>query len=141
MTNREKLIEAMARAMCETWGYVWDGDPDDEQTAPETCCDITPGKILYREAATAALAAIEASGAVVVPVKATGAMLESADDALCGVAVGDLAHDIAGDTYAAMLAASPYAKEPRCTFRPDPDRLREDRDERRRMAKKEPTHD
>jgi hypothetical protein len=87
MTEREKLIEAMARAICDEWSYLW--------------------------AATAALAAIEAMGAVVVPVEATGAMLESADDALCGVAVGDLAHDIAGDTYAAMCRASPYSKETR----------------------------
>ena len=54
----DEMVEAVARAMCDTWGYVWDGDPDDEQTAPETCIDVTPGKVLYREAARAALEAV-----------------------------------------------------------------------------------
>jgi hypothetical protein len=54
----DEMVEAVARAMCDTWGYVWDGDPDDEQTAPETCVDVTPGKRLYREAARAALTAV-----------------------------------------------------------------------------------
>jgi hypothetical protein len=55
---RDDLVEAVARAICDTWGYVWDGDPDDEQTAPETCIDVTPGKRLYRKAARAALTAV-----------------------------------------------------------------------------------
>lgn len=54
----DEMVEAVARAMCDTWGYLWDGDPDDAQTAPETCIDVTPGKGLYREAARAAIAAV-----------------------------------------------------------------------------------
>jgi hypothetical protein len=46
---------------------------------------------------------------VIVPVIATGDMLVATEDALCGVACGDLAHDIAGDVYHAMLAAGKYA--------------------------------
>jgi len=113
MTEREKLVEAMARAMAEPLGarVPYDVLPDNA-SQPKLADGSGLSQELLLDGATAALAAIEASGAVVVPVKATGAMLESADDALCGVAVGDLAHDIAGDTYAAMLAASPYAKEP-----------------------------
>jgi hypothetical protein len=63
MTEREKLIEAMARAICDEWGYLWDGDPDeDSQVSPETNkgYDERPSKLLFRTAATAALAAIEA---------------------------------------------------------------------------------
>lgn len=56
--SEAELIERMARAICDTWGYIWDGEPEDEQTAPETCVDVVPGKSLYREAARAALAAI-----------------------------------------------------------------------------------
>ena len=65
--SEDELIEKMARAMCDTWGYLWDGEPNDEQTAPETCVDIVPGKSLYREAARAALAAIREAGCVIVP--------------------------------------------------------------------------
>jgi hypothetical protein len=70
MTDREKLIEAMARAICDEWGYLWDGDPDeDSQVSPENNEDYDerPSKLLFRTAATAALAAIEAMGCVVVP--------------------------------------------------------------------------
>lgn len=83
MTERmtdEQLIEAMARAICTTWGYEWDGDPADPQTAPETCVDMTPGKFLYREAATAALAAIRAAGCKVVR-KGTADMYEKVREA------------------------------------------------------------
>jgi len=65
--TEDELIEKLARAMCDTWGYLWDGEPNDEQTAPETCVDIVPGKSLYREAARAALAAIREAGCVIVP--------------------------------------------------------------------------
>jgi hypothetical protein len=68
MTEREKLIEAMARAICDEWGYLWDGDPDeDSQVSPENNkgYDERPSKLLFRTAATAALAAIEAMGAVI----------------------------------------------------------------------------
>ena len=58
--TREEKIEAVARAMCSTWGYSWDGDREfDETVAPETCQFETPGKSLYREAAEAALTALE----------------------------------------------------------------------------------
>jgi hypothetical protein len=62
-----------------------------------------------REEATAALSAIEAMGAVVVPVEATDRMERAGGLALhrCSGAFGS-----AGACYAAMLSASPYAKEP-----------------------------
>jgi hypothetical protein len=47
-----------------------------------------------------------------VPVIATGDMLVATEDALCGVACGDLAHDIAGDVYHAMLAAGTHVIAP-----------------------------
>ena len=67
------LRDNVARAICDTWGYVWDGDPEDAQTAPETYdpYDERPDKVLYRKAADAALAALRTwlaeNGMVVVP--------------------------------------------------------------------------
>ena len=77
--TREQIIETMARAICDQWGYVWDGDPEDDQTAPETNVgyDERPSKQLYRQAATAALAALEAAGLAVVPVEASEAICEA----------------------------------------------------------------
>ena len=58
----DEMVEAAARALCEAWGYCWDGDPDDYQTAPEGSSeydyDERPSKKLYREAARMALDAI-----------------------------------------------------------------------------------
>lgn len=78
--NRDQIIEAMARAICDQWGYVWDGDPEDDQTAPDTNVDYDdrPSKELYRQAATAALAAIEAAGAVLTPREPTSEMIAAA---------------------------------------------------------------
>jgi hypothetical protein len=107
MTDRETLIEAMARAICDEWGYLWDGDPDeDSQVSPENNkgYDERPSKLLFRTAATAALAAIEAMGAVAVPVEATADMY--ADIWLAAQLQN------ANFQYRAMIAASPYAKEP-----------------------------
>jgi hypothetical protein len=58
----EANVEKVARAICDVWGYIWDGDPDeDEQVAPEvaTAYDTRPDKRLYREAARAVLRAID----------------------------------------------------------------------------------
>ena len=99
MTEREKLIEAMARAIlaAELWPGSWDRANEPER-----------GHVLYK--ATSTLAAIEASGAVVVPVEATEGMERAGGLALhrCSGAFGS-----AGACYAAMLAAGPYAKEPK----------------------------
>jgi acyl-CoA synthetase (AMP-forming)/AMP-acid ligase II len=102
MTEREKLIEAMARALCariypspdfkpegSTWPSAWE----------RSRCEFT-----YQ--ATAALAAIEAMGAVVVPVEPTDRMIDATNDEYGWSADGIYGH------YAAMLSASPYAKEP-----------------------------
>jgi len=120
MTEREKLIEAMARAICDEWGYLWDGDPDeDSQVSPENSkgYDERPSKLLFRTAATKALAAIERFGAVVVPVKATERMDELCCDAMAsGIIVGsgymEFGATSAQEAWSAMLSASPYAKEP-----------------------------
>jgi hypothetical protein len=64
MTDREKLIEAMARAICDEWGYLWDGDPDENsQVSPEDNKDYDerPSKLLFRTAARAALKALKSS--------------------------------------------------------------------------------
>jgi hypothetical protein len=55
----DPIEEAVARAICDAWGYDWDGDSEDEQTAPEIASDgdTRPDKALYREAARKAIAA------------------------------------------------------------------------------------
>jgi hypothetical protein len=100
MTDREKLTEAMARVIY------------DDLEGPIADQDFTRQMRQWEQAqklATAALAAIEASGAVVVPVEATEGMERAGGLALhrCSGAFGS-----AGACYAAMIAASPYAKEP-----------------------------
>jgi hypothetical protein len=109
--TEDELIEKMARAMCDTWGYLWDGETNDEQTAPETCVDIVPGKSLYREAARAALAAIREAGCEVAPREPTEKRLAAAEDPLCGVACGDVALDIAGDAYCDWMDVDPLKGE------------------------------
>jgi hypothetical protein len=104
--TEDELIEKMARAMCDTWGYLWDGEPNDEQTAPETCVDIVPGKSLYREAARAALAAIRE--ALQEP---TDAMIDAGDAALFNAGDGDLPASYIGPVWKAMLSASPLKGE------------------------------
>jgi hypothetical protein len=99
MTEREKLIEAMASAM---YSAEFDGD---YSTRGEEL------KILYREQATAALAAIEASGAVVVPVEATPAIHQAMAAAIRQEwKEGGLSDEQAIAGFAAMVAASPFAK-------------------------------
>jgi dihydrofolate reductase (trimethoprim resistance protein) len=72
MTDREKLIEAMARAMAEAHIRIvrrWDTSPAKiEETMPRAVDACWKD---FSEAATAALSAIEAMGATVVPVEAT----------------------------------------------------------------------
>jgi hypothetical protein len=105
MTDREKLIEAMARGMCE---HVY---PNCD-FAPEGSAWVSTWareREAFEEQATAALFAIEAMGAVVVPVEATERMERAGGLALhrCSGAFGS-----AGACYAAMIEASPYAKGP-----------------------------
>jgi hypothetical protein len=61
-TPSDATVERVARAICDAWGYDWDGDPEDSQTAPEIAppYDDRPDKRLYREAARQAIAAITA---------------------------------------------------------------------------------
>lgn len=90
-TTREQLVEAMARAMALTFEQQRD----------------TPFELYDREAmalARAALSAIEAAGAAVVPVEATDAMVTAAIDREDeGTKAGTFYHAI----YAAMVAARP----------------------------------
>jgi hypothetical protein len=113
MSEREKLASAMAKARMETqtphrlFVADWEIQPKyvqaslvaDEQISLAALCEAIPG-----------LSDVIKGEAVIVPREATGEMLEGADDALCGVAVGDLAHDLAGDVFAAMIAANPYRR-------------------------------
>jgi hypothetical protein len=86
MSDREKLVEAMALAVRQS--RVGAITPPDEPTNYDT------------RLATAALAAIEAQGAVIVPVEATDEMWDA----------GCAAHQACAPIYAAMLAANPYRK-------------------------------
>ena len=65
-----------------------------------------PSSVAIIEEALTILRPLAAGKHVIVPFIATDNMLVAAEDALCGVACGDLAHDIAGDVYSAMLAAA-----------------------------------
>ena len=96
MTDREALIEAMARAMALA---------DDE--------DYMEDYRRYDKRATAALSAIEAMGAIVVPVEATAEMAKAALNAdldIYWAYSADGRPDDPRDVYAAMIASSPFAK-------------------------------
>ena len=104
--NREALIEAMARAIivCR-FGQCRVTDWKSEATRNANIREAL-------EEATAALSAIEAMGAVVVPVEATDHMIGSAGVALFKSDLATAMDMRAGTvaTYAAMIAASPFAK-------------------------------
>ncbi len=70
MTDRDKLIEAMARALC----LLSPNDPD------AISSNDGPYWGYYVPQAQAALAAIEAQGLAVVPVEPTDALLCAAED-------------------------------------------------------------
>jgi hypothetical protein len=84
VTDREKLIEAMVKAIADR-SY--------------------PAHVEHRALATAALSAIEAMGAVVVPVLSTRDMNNA------GAYVEYHKGGHSDMIYEAMLAASPFAKE------------------------------
>ncbi len=99
---RDELIEAMARAIyqsrnghgCVSWSFIdrnhkrpYIGDAEAAAAAIPGLVDVIEGR------------------AVIVPRECTEAMRAAAEDALSGVACGDLALDIAGDVYAAMIEA------------------------------------
>lgn len=103
MTEREKLIEVMAR----TIALVECVHPEDlEGWMKDTDS---------REQAEAALTALEASGVRLVPGDATGEMVEAAyaaPDPTLGELVGRQLRTVRMEkAYTAMLAASPYAPE------------------------------
>jgi hypothetical protein len=101
MTDREKLIEAMARAMHDARPPMdVEGKPLDFED-PANCTSMN-----CTHDAAAALSAIEAMGATVVPVEATEEMSEAGWVRLC-----DHTHLTAEDIYTVMIAASPFAKE------------------------------
>ena len=100
--TEDELIDEIARAMFPT---AWDADHDDPQD------DGQVSKKYARFKARAALAAIRKAGCEVAPREPTEKMLAAAEDPLCGVACGDVALDIAGDAWHAMLSASPLKGE------------------------------
>ena len=58
-----KPLEAAAIAMCDSWGYCWEGDPEDDQVIAEDSRypDCRPDKKSFREASQrAALAYLRA---------------------------------------------------------------------------------
>ena len=100
MTNREELIEKMARAMCESEGY----EPDDP-TGPD-------GSMMWhadKDAAAAALTAHEtylaAKGWKITGPEADDGMIEAADGVTSGERSGLSAFGI--DYWIAMHAAAP----------------------------------
>jgi hypothetical protein len=115
MTDREKLIEAMARAMAEPLGarVPYDALPIDA-SQPKLADGSGLSQELLIDGATAALSAIEAMGATVVPVEvddetAEGIWRAAYDEwAEFGAADKDAGHA----AHRASIAASPYAKEP-----------------------------
>jgi hypothetical protein len=108
-TIREKI----AQSICDTWGYIWDGDPNDAQTAPETNedgYDPRPSKELFRKAADAVLALLPQSpeGWVMVPREPTEAMLEA------GHGVRHPSRTVEANTrstWDAMITASSHSQE------------------------------
>jgi hypothetical protein len=54
-----KALEAAAIAMCDSWGYCWEGDPEDDQVIAEDSRypDCRPDKKSFREASQRAVLA------------------------------------------------------------------------------------
>ncbi len=103
MTDREKLIEAMARAMHDARPPMdVEGKPLDFED-PANCTSMN-----CTHDAAAALSAIEAMGAVVVPVEATDGMFFDPDDVCTNMGQSPWAAFC--EIYTAMIAASPFAK-------------------------------
>lgn len=57
--TKEQIREAVARAICDTWGYCWDGDPDSDDEVPpddaESAYDDRPTKEMFLKAAQNAI--------------------------------------------------------------------------------------
>jgi len=109
MTEHEQLVERVARGICDVWGYEWDGDPDDGQTAPDVTGDYDerPSKELFRMAATSVISTI--AEALREPtekmVKAMLAQVETGNPHDTPTEI-DVRHG-----YTAMLSASPLNGE------------------------------
>jgi hypothetical protein len=112
MSDRKALIEARARAMCAEDDGNWVARDFNETPSGEDPEDMRAG---YIQQATAALSAIEASGAVVVPREATESAIEAAWDDFDWGPGGyfDAPKGSASpkEVYAMLIAASPFAKE------------------------------
>ena len=119
MSEREKIIEVMARAQVAYLYPTDEGYPGYDDLAPEAIS-------ILHACATAALAALEAAGVRLVPVEATLEMSYAGESKMADKDValilrrkkGEASKSetvldslYAGEIYAAMLAASPYAKE------------------------------
>ena len=54
-------IQIAAKAICKAWRYNWNGDENDDQTAPDVDSphDDRPSKQLYRRAALAVITALQ----------------------------------------------------------------------------------
>lgn len=112
MSDREKLIEVMARAIyAQRPHQYWDHS---EQTRGWVYADYDEVDAGWRELATqqatAALAALEASGVRLVPVVSDATMDMAGDEVTRNA--WRLATQADADTvWTAMLAASPYASK------------------------------
>ena len=110
--TEDELIERMAREMAGALGarVPYDMLPEDA-SQPRLADGSRLTKEVLLDGARAALAAIRKAGCEVAPRETTEKMLEAGYPCFAGVACGDLALDIAGDAWHAMLAASPLKGE------------------------------
>lgn len=113
--KREEIVEAMARALCDSWGYSWEHDPEDDQTCAPDGQEVEycprPSQAQFKDAVSAALTALEARGLAVVPVVATDKMQFAGRDHLRAMFPGQVfTSNDARLFYAAMVTA---AKSPR----------------------------
>jgi hypothetical protein len=92
----------MARALCAEADGNWIARNYNETPSGEDPEDMRAG---YRAQAAAVLSAIEAMGAVVVPVEATEGMSDAGFVRLC-----DHTSLTPEDVYTVMITASPFAK-------------------------------
>ena len=115
MSDRQKLIEVMARAiephMPAQVKYWQEGG----MMRAKLIGPYDPEYVSPLPAATAALAALEAAGVRLVPMEATGEMIQMAESLHT---IDELTTDEYRRAYKAMIAFSPYA--PEGTTSPEP---------------------
>ncbi len=66
--TRDEAREALARAICASWGYVWEHDPYDDQTCAPDGDEVTycprPSQAQFKEAAERVITAMQSDPAI-----------------------------------------------------------------------------